>query len=100
MAHRTFRDPAGAEWQAWDTYPATDRGRLALGPAFVAGWLCFERLSDARPEPADAAPAPSEKRRVAPVPSDWAALPDAGLQALLAAAPLVPARRSPRAVER
>ena len=87
MAHRTFRDAAGAAWQAWDTYPSARRGKMGVSGALTGGWLCFERLD---------APGPgaAEKRRLAPVPAGWEALPEAALHALIAGcAPVAPSPR-------
>lgn len=72
-----------------------DRNGAGVAADFAAGWLAFERppdvLAGAVGETAGG-PAP-EKRRVSPVPAGWAALPDAALHALLAAAPPVAPRR-------
>jgi len=86
MGYRVFKDSRGTEWQTWDVVPRledrrvserrkvvappphTDRRtnsdrRILMGPRSVltagldSGWLCFE--------------APSEKRRLTPIPSDW-----------------------------
>ena len=88
MGYRIFRDSQGIEWQTWDVVPhlaerrATERRRAEAVAAIVAderrravdrrvvagrrpllsagldnGWLCFE--------------APSEKRRLTPIPHDW-----------------------------
>lgn len=92
MAHRTFRDLAGAEWHAWDTYPSGGAGRAGVSAEFAGGWLSFERVPPAATS-AGAGTAP-EKRRLAPVPARWADLPEATLHRLLAAARAVaPAQR-------
>jgi hypothetical protein len=86
MTHRTFVDRDGCRWDAWDVYPVAERrtldrrqavehGRLVerrrnderrrrhfvraplMGTSYGAGWLCFENGD--------------ERRRHAPVPSDW-----------------------------
>ncbi len=86
MGYRVFRDSRGTEWQTWDVVPqlsdrrVSDRRgrvdqpthserrsprdrRITIGqrPALFTGlggaWLCFE--------------APSEKRRLTPIPADW-----------------------------
>jgi hypothetical protein len=86
MGYRIFRDSRGTEWQAWDVVPrlterrVSDRRAIAAKPphsdrrsrsdrriltghrtvlakGLDDGWLCFE--------------APGEKRRLAPIPSDW-----------------------------
>lgn len=86
MSYREFRDSQGTEWQAWDVVPqlaerrTTDRRlsrvqadverrgqldrRLIVGrrpmltKGLNGGWLCFE--------------ARAEKRRLSPIPDDWA----------------------------
>jgi hypothetical protein len=86
MGYRVFTDSQGTEWQTWDVTPQlterraverrvrvepvphADRRRAperriikgrrpTLTAGLDAGWLCFE--------------ADSEKRRLAPIPSDW-----------------------------
>jgi hypothetical protein len=97
MGYRVFRDSQGTEWQTWDVVPhlterrATDRRRAAVAAAMPAverratpdrrmgagrrpllsagldaGWLCFE--------------APSEKRRLTPIPADWLRCDEACLE--------------------
>lgn len=97
MGYRVFRDSRGMEWQTWDVVPhlterrAADRRRAAMAAAMVrverrgtadrrvgagrrpllsagldAGWLCFE--------------APSEKRRLTPIPADWLRCDEACLE--------------------
>ena len=106
MGFRSFTDTQGVEWQAWDILPKladrrtiVDRriaqvsvererrmaqtrrllanGRVALGNGLHAGWLCFETKT--------------EKRRLAPIPSDWLRCAVATLESYLAMA--VPAAR-------
>ncbi|MBA3889370.1 MAG: hypothetical protein H0X64_02465 [Gemmatimonadaceae bacterium] len=89
MGYRDFRDPTGKNWMAWDVVPhmverrqgprrqspasaalAEERDRRVgidrrmvrstrarLGDGMDGGWLCFENER--------------EKRRLAPIPSDW-----------------------------
>jgi hypothetical protein len=86
MGYRIFKDSRGMEWQTWDVVPrlgerrVSDRRSMAAQPphsdrrsrsdrriltgqrsvltkGLDSGWLCFE--------------APSEKRRLTPIPSDW-----------------------------
>jgi len=107
MGYRVFRDSRGTEWQTWDVVPrpgerrmserrgrasisvvvdrrsATDRRILSaprplLRSGLDAGWLCFE--------------ASHEKRRLAPIPTDWERCPEQQLEQYCAAAK--PARRS------
>jgi hypothetical protein len=97
MGYRVFRDSEGTEWQTWDVVPhlaerrAAERRRAAVAAAvlaverrtradrrvgagrrpllsagFDAGWLCFE--------------APSEKRRLTPIPGDWLRCDEACLE--------------------
>ena len=90
MAHRQFTDPDGVEWQVWEVIPSTaerrgttdrrtdhrdedDRRRhvhfrVQLDDGMERGWLVFESAG--------------EKRRVYPVPPDWASWPDDELIAL------------------
>lgn len=86
MGYRTFRDSHGTEWQAWDVMPQLEERRVSerrsrpaapphselrsgdrrvlsgeravLSPLYQQGWLCFD--------------AASEKRRLSPIPADWA----------------------------
>lgn len=93
MAHRIFSDASGREWLVWDVYPAasaereneanstdievplgTNRGDPSrwtnhLPSAYAGGWLCFENGED--------------RRRLAPIPSDWLTVPDAKLAELV-----------------
>lgn len=91
MSHRTFRDSAGVEWQAWEVHPTlaerrevrqrrgkkrtTGERRIREQPRVTVhdnlrhGWLAFR--SDA------------ERRRRAPIPPHWNDLSDAQLDDLL-----------------
>src|SRR5688572_11510489 len=102
MAHRLFRDSHGIEWNVWDVHPTRAERRLTppvsapyVGPDrrasedqalrvrlnedFSHGWLAFESAWD--------------KRRLAPIPSDWTHADDGRLQSLLDAAVVVGASR-------
>jgi hypothetical protein len=86
MGYRIFKDSRGTEWQTWDVVPRLGERRVSerrtvtvqpthsdrrfrsdrriltghrsvLTKGLDCGWLCFE--------------APSEKRRLTPIPSDW-----------------------------
>ena len=80
MALREYVDASGVSWQVWHVVPTTraitpvipnDRRKQAAGdfpgerrrrgitltPGMEGGWLCFE--------------CKAQKRRLAPVPSDW-----------------------------
>lgn len=95
MPYRVFHDPAGAEWTAWDVIPGSmterrvaerrleaatrfgaperrhterrvqSRPRYLVAAALSNGWLCFESTD--------------ERRRLSPIPSDWARAPEARL---------------------
>jgi hypothetical protein len=85
MAFRTFRDPEGREWHAWDVVPGRDaqvstRSQTYLPPEMAEGWLCFE--------------AADQKRRLSPCPPDWDARDDAGIHALCRDALPVARRRT------
>lgn len=96
MSLRTFTDSAGREWEAYDVIPRADERRrydrrsaevkaaeledrrdsdrrLTVGGvehiASKAGWLCFESHD--------------ERRRLTPIPEDWARCDEAKLQTYL-----------------
>ena len=73
MALRTFRDSAGSLWTVWDTVRSSG---VPVNAALEEGWLTFESAAG--------------KRRLAPVPRDWAAGSESELQGLLARAGPVP----------
>jgi len=89
MGFRTFRDPEGREWQAWDVVPGRDgevgtRSQKFLPPEMADGWLCFE--------------AGDQKRRLSPCPPGWEESDDAGIHALCQdAQPVAPRRTAPAA---
>lgn len=64
MAHRTFRDANGREWEAWDVVPTK-----WVGPTLEGGWLAFQ--------------SGAERRRLAPLPLYWATAPDEELREML-----------------
>ena len=96
MPHRKLRADDGRDWEIWDVIPSTvarsigdERARhtrdAAIRPAhftlpadFRNGWLAFQ--------------CETESRRLAPIPADWAALPDAALEGLLSSARVTPVR--------
>lgn len=86
MAVRNFESPDGTAWTAWDVVPGhvSDFHSTAgshLPPQMADGWLCFE--------------SGREKRRLAPLPANWAERSDAELWFLCRAAePVRP--RAPR----
>jgi hypothetical protein len=98
MAHRTFRDPDGNLWQAWDVVPSIgerrhgerrtlikrvadylekrrverrrrQEARIPIRPGYEQGWLAFE--------------SPLGTKRLAPIPPAWELLPEASLGDLL-----------------
>lgn len=93
MALREFEDGQGRRWEAWEVRPATVERRLTterrrrlrdsagqerrrrrqlrmvLEPELQAGWLAFQ--------------SGAERRRLAPIPSGWEALPDRELATLV-----------------
>jgi hypothetical protein len=85
MAVRDFLDADGVSWRVWPVTPEALQPKTAaedyLGD-YGEGWLCFESIA--------------ERRRLARYPADWENLSDQELCALLGAAAIVPARRSPR----
>ncbi|HYD51776.1 MAG TPA: hypothetical protein VEA99_04075 [Gemmatimonadaceae bacterium] len=89
MAHREFTDEQGIRWEVWDVHPthverrrdgivqlgsATERRHQRSGPRmqvrqeFANGWLAFQCRG--------------ERRRLAPVPPDWAELDERELASL------------------
>ncbi|HEV7388466.1 MAG TPA: hypothetical protein VGN73_07645 [Gemmatimonadaceae bacterium] len=63
--HRSFVDTDGVEWNVWEIKPSSVQGtgsmlmlQPVVEPYLERGWLCFESNR-------------GEKRRFAPVPSDW-----------------------------
>jgi hypothetical protein len=75
MAHREFTDDTGREWEAWEvrSTTASDRReaihRVALAPQLQSGWLAFR--------------SGLERRRIVPIPSDWATMSEVELRKLL-----------------
>jgi hypothetical protein len=85
MAVRDFTDTAGREWRAWDVAPDELNPRTKdedyLAQLYHTGWIVFEtRAGD-------------DKRRLYPIPRNWAELPDAELAVLLEKAEKVPQRK-------
>jgi hypothetical protein len=90
MPHRTFHDPRGREWEAWEVHPAAVEHRLAaerrkaardkldrrrrkesrivVDPELTKGWLAFQTRD--------------ERRRIAPIPDGWERLTDTELARL------------------
>ena len=82
--HRRFVDASGVEWLVRAVYPADrdDARHARLLGTFQQGWLAFE--SD------------QGKRRLSPIPDDWADGDDASLRALCERAEVAPVRREDR----
>ena len=88
MSHRAFRDPHGRSWEVWAVrperlerrsptstrvVPGVERRKVAewrpsLAQQWRGGWLAFETTG--------------EKRRLAPIPDDWATMDDRELTTL------------------
>jgi hypothetical protein len=77
VSYREVNDAQGRAWRMWDTYPQSGR-RGAFPDAYSKGWLTFE--------------SEEEKRRLVPVPTEWAQLSDDELLDLLGQAFPVPIR--------
>ena len=75
MALRELEDASGCRWRVWETAPARTTG---LSERYQGGWLTFD--------------CGAERRRLAPVPAGWEALPTERLLLLVLAAELVPRR--------
>ena len=106
MGYRSFTDSTGLEWEAFDVVPQLGERRVddrrqarrpiafrdrrmserrivmsrraVLTAGLSGGWLCFEGRT--------------EKRRLSPIPDDWARCPEAQLEAYCRSAR--PVRRS------
>ena len=85
MAVREFTDSAGREWRAWDVAPDELNPRTKdedyLAQLYHTGWIVFETQAG------------DDKRRLYPIPTGWAELPDAELAVLLEKAEKVPQRK-------
>jgi len=94
MGYRSFKDSSGVAWDAWDVVPQLGERRLedrrqgrqpiafrdrrrgerrivmsrraVMAGGLSNGWLCFEGVN--------------EKRRLSPIPHDWARCPDPQLE--------------------
>jgi hypothetical protein len=106
MAYREFVDEQGVQWQAWEVVPTSaerrnsgerrfgvrnqrDRRRrseprIRMTDGLADGWLVFE--------------SPREKRRLRPIPEDWAQRTDHELERLCDTAESAP-RTTPRLIE-
>jgi len=79
MAYREFTDRTGVSWRAWDTRPHSAANVRAR---YAGGWLSFESAR--------------ERRRLHPVPAEWADAPEDELWEWLAAAEPVEPSADPR----
>jgi hypothetical protein len=112
VAHRTFRDTAGVEWQVWDVHPQwvdrrTSERRSASSGAPLAGER--RRTADRRHSSTVrdvrarvtqgfehgwlTFDARHERRRLAPIPASWESASEEELAAFCEAAKVVEARR-------
>lgn len=91
---REFKDNSGVQWRVWDVYPS-ERGKdgptereLATAELkgrfrsaeLADGWLCFE--------------SPTERRRLAPIPTGWEFLDASALAELAGRAGYISRRTS------
>ena len=87
MALRDFTDRSGVLWKAWDITPESVHPVTRLEDymqGFTDGWLVFESVDT------------GEKRRLCPIPTNWAELDDMALADLCATAePVRTTRRQP-----
>jgi hypothetical protein len=61
VPHRDFIDSRGEHWEVFDVRPRQGSEARAVRPELSEGWLTFESRT--------------EKRRLAPIPTDWQELP-------------------------
>jgi len=73
MAYREFTDESGVAWRVWDTRP---HSAANVRSQYAGGWLSFE--------------CEGERRRLGPIPDDWAQASDEELWSWVALA--VPTR--------
>jgi hypothetical protein len=99
VAHRTFTDRDGVQWEVWNVFPGwADRRRgddrrdgarraraerrvllgqrIGVRAELADGWLCFR--------------GGGEKRRVAPIPDGWEDFDDSKLSELVKSLPSTP----------
>ena len=89
MAHRTFRDEIGREWDVWEVVPTVVERRMAKA-APRASALERRRVQEVRVVVPDslqkgwlAFQSGSERRRLAPIPADWEEMTNGELLDLL-----------------
>lgn len=79
VVHRLFEDAGGRRWDAFAVHPTEDvASRARLPEPYRGGWLAFD--------------CGEEKRRLSPIPDDWASRTVDGLRELLASAQPAPNR--------
>ena len=93
MAHRTFRDDQGREWDAWEVVPTAVERRLARDGAIRKPSTERRKVQEARvlvPEDLErgwlAFQSGTERVRLAPIPNEWAEMTDEELVDLLSRA--------------
>jgi len=80
--HRVFADAAGVTWDAFAVHPSADAGgRARLPEPYQRGWLSFD--------------CGTERRRLSPIPDDWATMNDDALRAACARAEPASRRLTP-----
>jgi hypothetical protein len=57
VGYREFVDDAGTYWRVWDTHPVAANTLRSVSPTYAGGWLTFESAA--------------ERRRLAPIPTEW-----------------------------
>lgn len=77
MAHRSFHDDRGREWEVWEVVPTAVERRIAKAPVRPAG-VERRKVSETRVVVPDrlqkgwlAFQSGRERRRLAPIPADW-----------------------------
>src|SRR3954454_10474706 len=91
MAHRTFRDESGREWDVWEVVPTAVERRISRhAPVTITSSPERRRAADVRVVvPAElqkgwlAFQSGTERKRLAPIPKGWSDLSEDALRALL-----------------
>jgi hypothetical protein len=90
MAHRTFRDEQGREWDAWEVVPTAVERRIARDGKSKGDIADRRRIQETRVVVPDelqrgwlAFQSGSERRRLTPIPDDWADMTSLELMELL-----------------
>lgn len=104
MAYREFHDSQGKQWEAWEVHPSAverrmnredvqldrdsadrrqrSQARFAVPPRLKEGWLALQAVD--------------ERRRIAPIPTNWTTLSEVELAQLIAESEALPVRQAPR----